>query len=237
MIRFVIVTPGRSGSTFLAKSLNQHAEVNCEQEIFNRSVHTPGSFNAFIASRIIYRFIGFFFNRERLSTSLLNLPLKWLIKQFLHLCSDANKIYGFKISLDQLFAYPQLLKFLAEYKIIYLTREDKQRMVLSLLTARQTGNYESFSGEKVTLNPALVKDQLYELLGWEKLCLEKFPNVLYLTSENLFSNSEATFEKIQNHLGLSNQIMPIKSTKTHPDSISEWIENYAEIENYLQSDA
>ena len=144
MTQFVIITPGRSGSTFLARTLKQHPEVHCEEEIFNRAVHDEGSFNHFVQSKGFYRLVGFLFNREKLSTGAWNMPLKWLISRFLRTKDGGNR--GFKISLDQLFAYPQLFSLLSPYRIIYLNREDRHRMVLSLLAARKTGNYESFSG-------------------------------------------------------------------------------------------
>lgn len=231
MSRFVIITPGRSGSTFLAKTLDEHPDIQCDEEIFNRSVNYEGSFNAFIASRLIYSVTGFFFNREKLSTSSLNFPLQWLIGKFLK--GKHVSRYGFKISLDQLFAYPQLHDLLRKYKVIYLTREDKQRMVLSLLAARQTGNYDSFNGEKVRLDPHTVKHHLNELLTWEKQCLNHFKELLLLSAEQLFAEQEITLKSIQDFLELKETLIPIQSSRTHPESISDWIENYEEVENFL----
>lgn len=231
MSRFVIITPGRSGSTFLAKSLNQHPEIQCEEEIFNRSANYKGSFNAFLASDRIYRVQGFLFNRERLSTLNLNLPLKWLITKFLK--EKPATHYGFKISLDQLFAYPQLLSLLATFKVIYLTRVDKKRMVLSLLAARQTGNYDAFRGVKVRLEPSGVKHLFSQLLAWEKQCLNHFKDLKLINAELLFAAQEMTLKSIQDYLELKGTLTPIRSSRTHPESISEWVENYEEIDAFF----
>ena len=229
--KFVIITPGRSGSTFLARTLNEHPEVSCEEEIFNRSVHDPGSFNAFLADNLYYRFLGFWFNREMTSTWKVNIPLQWLIKKFLQTKPASPK--GFKVSLDQLFAYPQLFKILSSYRVIYLTREDKTRMVLSLLAARRTGNYYAFDGTKVTLEPSQVKSQLHQLLDWEKKCLELLRPGLVLKTKELFENQELTFERMQDYLQLTAPLTPIESSRTHPSTITEWVENYEEIVEYL----
>ena len=231
MMRFVIITPGRSGSTFLAKTLNQHPQVHCEEEIFDRSVSDSSSFNAFVSSGLLKKTIGFFFNREKLSVLRVNLPLKMLITSFLR--RKNHDFYGFKISLDQLFAYPQLFEVLSSYKVIYLTRGDKLRMVLSLLVARKRGNYERFQGSKVALDPTEVKRRLEETLEWERQCLERFSNALLVKAEELFEDQLNSLDHIRKHLGLNESILPVESKKAHPDSIADWVENFDEIENYL----
>ena len=229
----MIITPGRSGSTFLARTLGQHPEIACEEEIFNRSRKDEGSFQAFITSNTFYQLVGFWFNREKLSTLSFNLPLKWLVGKFLSEKASSN--YGFKISLDQLYAYPLLFEKLDNWKVIYLTREDKKRMVLSLLAARKTQNYERFAGEKVTLNPIEVKRELKQLLEWEEDCSSRVNDAIYLTSEALFEEQTRTLNKIKEHLHLKEPIEAVQSLRTHPESIADWIENYGEIEKYLQT--
>ncbi|MEM0938442.1 MAG: sulfotransferase [Bacteroidota bacterium] len=234
----MIITPGRSGSTFLAQTLNQHSEIVCEGEIFNRTEFYEGSFNHFLQINPLRRTIAFLFNRERLSTSKSNYPLEWLIRQFHNQKRTDERLYGFKISLDQLFAYPQLISVLkSSYKIIYLTREDKTRLVLSLMTARKTGNYEKFGGRHVYFAPVKVKQQLDLILKQERNCRDLLPESFELTYEQLVGNRANSLLRISNYLELKVGIPPQPSTtqKAHPENISDWVENIDEIERYLKA--
>ncbi|MEM6736436.1 MAG: sulfotransferase [Bacteroidota bacterium] len=237
-MNFVIITPGRSGSTFLAQTLNQHSEIVCEGEIFNRAEFYEGSFNHFLQVNPLRKTIAFLFNRERLSTSKINYPLEWLIQQFHSQKRTDKKRYGFKISLDQLFAYPQLISVIkTSCKIIYLTREDKTRLVLSLMTARKTGNYEKFGGRHVYFAPRKVKQQLNLILKQERNCRDLLPGSFELTYEQLVRDQANSFLRISNYLELKEGI-PTQSSnaqKAHPENISDWVGNIDEIERYLRA--
>ncbi len=233
---FVIITPGRSGSTFLAKTLNQHPEISCEEEIFNRSQFYKGTFNHFLSSNPIRRTLAFFFNREQLSTTSFNLPLRWLLLQFLKSKKQDVRNYGFKISLDQLFAYPQLFSILKpNFLVLYLSKADKLRVVLSLLAARKTGSYETFSGEKVVLDPVKVKSSLRTIQRQEKQCKAFFLQRLDIGTNDLFNNSKVTFQRIQRFLSLEKEIESGPSKQLRSDNLSEWVENIDEIEMYLKT--
>ena len=106
-------------------------------------------------------------------------------------------------------------------------------MVLSLLAARTTGNYDAFDGTKVTLEPLRVKSQLHQLLEWEKKCLEFLRHGLVFKTKELFEEQELTFERMQDYLQLTAPLTPIESSRTYPSTITEWVENYEEIVEYL----
>ena len=236
MNRFVIITPGRSGSTYLARTLNQHQEVECEEEVFNRSENYNGSFNHFITKSLLNRAIAFFFNRESLSTFKANWPLRWLLSRFLKSKVHLRKWYGFKLSLDQLFAYPQLFAILkSSYKVIYVARLDKRRVVLSLLASRKTGNYSTFDGEKISLDPVKVKSMIIELEKQEAKFKSYFKKKLEITTHDLFHHMTISFRRIEEYLSLSTSIKAKASKQVRPDDLAEWVENIDEIEMYLQA--
>ena len=236
MNRFVIITPGRSGSTFLAQTFNQHPEIFCEEEIFNRSENYDGSFNHYLSTNFFRRSLSFLFNRERLSRSPANFPLRVLLAQFLKSKRKHEAIYGFKVSLDQLFAYPQLFPLLrSSFEIIYLTRLDKLRVVLSLLASRKTGTYDTYTEEKVRLSPGEVKTMLEEIDHQEQQTKAFFSQRLEIAYRDLFNNPAATFRRIEGFLSLDNPLEPIPTKQVRPDNLAEWVENIDEIEMYLKT--
>ncbi len=80
--KFVIVTPGRSGSEHLSETLNNYSDIIVEGEVFNRANHAEDTFSTFVSSKIGFRLLGFLFNREKLSRLKWNKPLSYLIRSF-----------------------------------------------------------------------------------------------------------------------------------------------------------
>ncbi|MEM6642333.1 MAG: hypothetical protein AAF616_05095 [Bacteroidota bacterium] len=141
---------------------------------------------------------------------------------------------GFKVSLDQLFAYPILISLLQNHTIIYLTRIDKLRMTLSLLAARKSGNYDRFSGKKIELAADEVKSTMQQLKTWENKVLAQLTPEYKLAFESLFGDSQTLiFQDISYLLKLSTAVHPAPSRQAYPDDISEWIKNFEEIESSI----
>lgn len=222
MLRFVIITPGRSGSTYLAEVLNQHPQLHCAQELFNRANYHDDSFNAFCKSRLS----AFFFNRERISHSSLNFPLRRLIAAFLSECEREG--FGFKVTLDQLQAYPYLVEWFKQqhYRVIYLTRDDKLRLVLSMLKAKQTHNFDRYTSQSVRVSVQEVKSEL-ALLGKREAW---FRHLLLAGLELSLERLPASLSELALFLDVAEGSLLWDDTgRQNPDSISEWIENWDEL--------
>ena len=241
---FVIITPGRSGSEHLRETLTGYNDINLAGEIFNQSNYEKDSFNRFIKSSKVSAIIGFFFNRQKLSDRKINFPLKYLASKFLQQPTlPISTVNGFKLTLDQLKAYPFLLDIIKvnRMKIIYLYREDRLAQVLSLIKARQTGVYQTTATSPTTnptqFDPQVVKKQYHELLDWEKNLLEslKTDTFLKLTYETLFSHYEDKLDQIREFPGQAKAPLPILSSlkKVNKSNLSEWVTNLDDIKAVL----
>jgi len=84
MIKFVLLTTQRSGSTYVRLWLNSHPDIRCHSEIFFRGYPATDGFRAYCeANRIrqlLYRTLG----KHKFTKSPHNIAIKWLIWQFLH---------------------------------------------------------------------------------------------------------------------------------------------------------
>ena len=237
-----MVTPGRCGSEHLRETLNFFEDIYLDGEIFNRSNSEPGSFNWFLTKNPVHRFLAGIFNRERISGSELNLPLKWLINNFLSKIEEHNGAKrGFMISLDQLDSYPVLYNLIKTNKlqVIYLTRWDMLASVLSLIKARETRNYhvKSFQQKiaKYSFDPKKVAGQYLQTLGMERSFKIHFQKTQFLEVyyEDLFSNYQQAVGDIRSYLGLSQKPIAQFSeiVKSNPENLNDWVVNIVEIEN------
>ncbi|WP_109830650.1 Stf0 family sulfotransferase [Reichenbachiella versicolor] len=236
---FVIITPGRSGSWYLLETLDNYEDISMDGEVFDRSIYENNSFNVFLRSNLLNRLIAFLFNRQSFSRSRFNFPLKYLIQSYL-LPGESSHLglKGFKISLDQLEAYPQVEKCLADSncKAIYLNREDKLIHAVSFLRARKTGLYnikkKDINVGKIRLNPEQVISQIAESECQEKAFFERgrFKKVVSISYESLFEDQITTLSSIRAFLDLPIAEMK-KSTfvQVTPSKTEEWLENWQEI--------
>ena len=118
---FVILTPGRSGSTHLAESLNACSDISVHDEIFNRSAYTEGTLNHYIQGETS-SFFRFLFHREKTSSLPINYPLKRQITRFLSSGRSKSAVagkQGFRLTNDQLEAYPFVLDYLMQHLRCY----------------------------------------------------------------------------------------------------------------------
>lgn len=168
MKKFVILTYGRTGSTYLSLWLNQHAEVRCHSELFNRSNFDPDSFNYFCRAKPTRRALAFLFKREKLSGSSYNLPLNYLLTSYfqslygqagfpapwntmdekgklLQYPTSSVTTVGFKLPYDQLYSYRYLETWLAkeDVRIIHLVRHNLLQVALSFASVRHHGFYHT----------------------------------------------------------------------------------------------
>lgn len=240
---FVIITPGRSGSDHLSETLNNYPDIEMDGEIFNRSRHGPATFNLFLKSLLLYRIISYFFNREKISIFRFNFPLNFLISGFLNKKAFSLPLKGFKLTLDQLHAYPFLLKYILKnnIKIIYLGRKDRLAMALSHVHARDTGKYytrTTRNSSHLYFFDTIEVVKLYQQIkSWEaglftKLLPETYYKVNY---EELWNCYEQILAEIRAFLGLANPLTPKFSSlkKGNPEKLEDWVENLEAIKAAL----
>lgn len=241
---FVLITPGRSGSEHLSETLNTCEDIEMGGEIFNRTNYSTDSFNSYLKLNGRLKLLSFFFNREKLSKLKVNLPLRYLIQSFLSIKETSQIARGFKLTLDQLDAYPTVIDLLIMHncKIVYLNRKDRLAQVLSLMKARQTGAYHHRTKDKennrYTFDKTQVKQQYEEVIQRESELMKSIREDSYfsLSYEQLFQNYEPSIDSIRVFLDLpkSTSYQHSDLVKNNAKELDQWVENLDEVKQYLE---
>jgi LPS sulfotransferase NodH len=240
--RFIILTHGRAGSTYLQHLLSSHPLVACDDEIFNVSNTGENSFYSF--SKHQHPTLSYFFLRESISRSSLNLPLAYLFKEYLKkFYSKEKEKTGFRLIYDQLLYYRPLVDWVTQehIPIIHLQRSNPLKAIISLIKARETGVYTATSQslvneQKFKINPTQVLNQLNKLLKEKSQCqsLLRDNPMLNLTYEDLFEDQSPTIQRIMDFLGITDPLFHMPDiVKLNPEKISELLENYEEVKQAL----
>ncbi len=243
MTRFVIFTLPRTGSTLLSKSLNKHPEIFCDDEIFHfsfRDYFSPQQFR-FWKIRFLPKKINYIINYPRTS-----LILKNFLDQFYTNKQGENfKARGFKLMYYQTFYTPGLISYLKKnnIKVILLLRENILRNALSDLRARATGIYhnqddneEQRSGlSKFTVDTETLKQRMDNIIKQNK----KLANIVHDTNYlkiryEDFTDWNVTMNRIAKFLNVSTTEISAGAKKLNPDNLTDMIENYSEVENWLK---
>lgn len=237
--KFIILTHGRAGSTFLQQLLDSNPSIACHGEIFNVSANSSDSFYSFCKHH--YPKLSYFFLREKISSSSLNFPLAFLFRQYLrHVYGAAQKSkVGFKLIYDQLLYYRPLISWVAENSIpiIHLQRRNYLKAIMSMIIARDTGVYVSSSvsfkeSQKIVVSPARLLNGLNNLSKEKSRCelLTRNNPSLTIHYEDLFDKQMTTIQQIVDFLGITNPSFRTPDiVKTNPEKISELVENYEEV--------
>lgn len=235
--RFLLITPGRSGSTHLRETLNTIEGLLLKDELFNRANEELDSFHHYINKKWHRKIIGFVSNRESISTNSMNFTLSGLVQGFLNDFLNVNSVQdvlGFTVSLDQWYAYPQIHTHIKDWKLIYLTRKDLLRLSLSLMKARSDGNYEIPDGKTIALDPEMVKHHVDLFEEWERDFLEGVKPDLILYYEELFNDYSGNIKKIGDSLELGPVEFSVSNLQqVNPKDTSQWVSNFDEIKAYL----
>jgi LPS sulfotransferase NodH len=237
--KFIILTHGRAGSTFLQQLLDSHPSITCYEEIFNVSNGNHESFYYFC--KLHYPKLSYFFLRGKISKSSLNFPLAFLVQQYLkHVYGAAqkNKV-GFKLIYDQMLYYRPLISWITENSIpvIHLHRNNYLKAAMSLIIARDTGVYVTSSGslkksQKITVSPTRLFHGVNNLWKDKLQCdlLMRNNPSLTVNYEDLFDKQALIIQQIVDFLGISNPFFQTPDiVKTNPEKISELVENYEEV--------
>ncbi len=149
------------------------------------------------------------------------------------------------MSLDQLYAYPMVLKYLLQTncRVIYLNREDRLSQVLSLMKAKRTDIYhfrkKTIEEKRYAFDKQRVREILAQTNQWEKELLQKLEGKEYvhLNYEQLFENYNQSVDMIRKFLELPkiNEYVYSNLVKGNPKSLSEWVANLDEIRREIDN--
>ncbi|MBD3249274.1 hypothetical protein GF336_04480 [Candidatus Woesearchaeota archaeon] len=231
--KFVIIGDARTGTTMLRGMLNQHPDINCEDEIISNDGGT------IVSNPILWRFrnlIGYiakktFFKRIKI--------VLFLSKK------RKEKVIGFKALYEQISKGIESFLLKRNFKVILIIRKDKIRRALSEIKAKKTGvwNVVKEKKEKIPKNnpinvdfEELKKTVETNLKGdnhWKKIVERE--NTLLISYEDLVKDKDKNLGVVLESLGFNREdarnLTPssIKLSKEKP--ISSMIDNYDEILN------
>lgn len=236
--RFVICGIQRTGTILLTGLLDDHEDVLCMGELFQRKSGT--------VEPAVPRFKLHLEQSRSRRVAQIVAPRRG-VRDYLDGVFARFEKYdavGFKLMVDQAHRHPEVEDYLkAEgFKVIHLVRENVLKTHISRLKARQSGIYVSdkevglgglqVSADTLRWQLAQVEaentalDNLVTSLGLEQISL---------TYEQLTgAQRDGQMTKILSFLGVDASIQPRpKSVKLTPDDLSQALANYDEVESAL----
>jgi LPS sulfotransferase NodH len=235
MEKFLILAGRRSGTTFLASSLDSHAQIECTKEIFSTKrrfryfqVDKSGSSFYKFRSTTFNRQFDYIFRRQQLITSFLT--------EIFAPC-DTIKAKGIRLSYEQAHKYPEVLRWALKnnVRVIHLIRENSLKAIVSHFTAQKRGVHHVTSNvERVTVrvSPAKLKKLLIKRNNDTEKYRQMFNERQYceVCYETFVKNREAESRRIFDFLQID-QFMALTSNlvKQNPDSLKDILDNYEEV--------
>jgi len=227
MNKFIILTTGRTGSTYLRLWVNNHPEIRCHDEVFNRGYGALEGFYKYVnrnyGIKALRKFFGDHtsqFKDNPVSRGLMSNFMDklfydekasgpWTSKENWHdfHTKDMNPdIVGFKLIYSQFYYYQHFLQpwiIKNNIRIIHLIRHNVLEVYLSFLKARKTGVYHSESEHNITENKYTVDIEdavstMERMVEERKEIINLFPdNPVFEISYEDIFGSETREERMQ----------------------------------------
>lgn len=210
--RFVILFPGRSGSTWLVSALDAHPAITAKGEVLD-PLRPQGP----------------------------EAQLEWTRSFFRGRIVSRDRAVGFKTKLRDVLDQDGFGRLLAEYdaRLIYLDRRNDVKHAISRITARRlkdtTGRWNRYDGD-AALEPFAVDVDDFEsrlrAVEEEKATIAGYVGrqdrpLLHLDYEDLLADPTATFHRILAFLGLPPAPIRGSTLKNTSDDLREVVTNFA----------
>ena len=216
--KFVVFAQGRTGSELLVSLLNNHPRIHCEGELLNAKLNT----------KIVFPQLYVQGRRAKYP----------------------EKAYGFKVKIYQLtedqHTDPQIFMHGLQskgWKVIYLQRENLLRNSISCILGFQRNKWHDRSKNPLKEQKfTMACDRLlYELerrdiyTEKEAEILERIDHIKIVYERDLLGgeNHQNTCDRLFAYLGLPSVGVRAKLKKTTSNRLSDFIENYEEIESAI----
>jgi LPS sulfotransferase NodH len=231
MVKFVILTTQRSGSTLLWRYLDGHPYISAHGELFLQSLKRSDSYKTYRTMSLKRRILH-------------TLNRKYLVRAYLgelFAPDDKTHAVGFKLMYNQVF--PSLAAWIREnnVRIIHLIRKNVLKTILSSETARKrklhhAGHDTSIVPVKVVVDPEKVVKQIERVLAemaFFKRHFELLPT-LEITYEEFVAQRELIAQRIFDFIEATHVTgLPVPLKKINPDSVEDLVENYEELKKAL----
>jgi len=212
--RFVVIFPGRTGSTFLVQALDSHPEVSAFGE-----------------------------GLSGLAKEGAQAQFDWMYRMLTPPTVGRRKALGFKTKLQYIQdreGFSEILKGM-NAQVILLQRKNRVKLVVSWINSERlyqsTGKYNLYNEQERLPPPSIDLAEFEKKLAHveaEKKELETFVNqlglaTLHLEYEDLFQKSEEAFQKVFDFIRVSYQPVQAQTIKNTSDDLREAVMNYDEL--------
>lgn len=227
MIKFIVLSTQRSGSSYLGALLNSHPRISACEEIFMPKNENDISYRTYRTASLKRR-ISHVLARRKLIFAYLD--------ELVDMQGDVDA-FGFKLMYGQARRYPEVVDWCKDYqvRVVHLIRRNTLKMIVSREIARKRGVYlsmRSLKPIKVVLNTKRLALELESLESMVDKYRKVFRSNCYLDVEyeQLISNCDGETNRILRFLGIEPD-GPLRSklVKTSSDSLMELVENYQHV--------
>ena len=247
MIKFLIITQPRSGSSFLTSCLNSHPQIHCPRgSLFTKrnlspiKGFKPGFLTVDRKKSPYYKYRSSSFKRQFAHRFRRNK----LIHEFLsawYARYQESEAVGFKVNYSQISKYPATISWVKQndVKIIHLVRKNllKRHVSNKIAVTRDVHHSkEALKPIKVFIDPKILLEDFRRRQNrferYRKL-FRDFP-FLEVSYESMVADQNTETGKVLKFLGM-NQLMALTTdlVKVNPDSLGEIIENYDTVKQTL----
>ncbi len=232
--KYIILTTARSGSNWLAKLLSSHSNILSLAEVFHQEfIYHPMLSKDQKGSLI------------RLSARN-KTPVKFL-KHFVYKnYSSIHKAVGFKVFFEHLdrkenISLREYLIDNNEIKVIFLTRENQLSSCLSLLRARQTGQWIGPKGQvnkesPLDLSPVEAMNYFDGQESKRRRYKDYFKGheILFVTYEQMYADINVVTSRILKFFELPGETLTSEFKKQSKLSLRNSVSNYEELAEYFK---
>jgi len=232
IIKFIILTTQRTGSTVFWRYLDTHPSISAHGEMFLKSLKRPDSYATY-RKKSFRNHCMHYVSRRQLTEEYMS--------QFFKSTSEIKAI-GFKLMYSQLFPCLEDYLHRKNVHVIHLIRKNVLKIIVSRETAKKRNLYhatpeENIPAVKVYLHPKTLRQDIIRILSEVSHFRERFARYAYLEAyyEDFVSSRVEVSRKIFDFLQvpfIENLDVPLR--KINPDSLELLIENYEEIERELR---
>lgn len=244
MTGFVILTGGRTGSTWVMSSLNSHPQVACYGELFHTGTHT---LRTPPRGRQDHPYFDTFMREGGAGANPVDRArLWWRYLDELYGPREGVAATGFKLLYLQARAHPWLLAALAARRVlaVHLIRDNPLDIIVSQDMVRARGAFHAAAGDEVethrvtldtdTLERRVRREELKIRAGRSALRAALLP-VHELRYDDLVRDAEREFDRAFARLGVppAGDALASEVTRLNAAPHSETIENYDEVVRIL----
>ena len=247
MIKFLIITQPRSGSSFFTSCLNSHPQIHCSRgSLFTKhnlspiKGFKPGFLTVDRKKSPYYKYRSGSFKRQFAHRFRRNKLVHEFLSAWYARHQDSEAV-GFKVNYSQISRYPATISWVKQndVKIIHLVRTNLlKRHVSNKIAVTRDVHHSNKPLEPIKIyieSKILVEDFRRRQNRFERYrtLFKDFP-FLEVSYESMVADQNKETSKVLEFLGL-NQLIPLTTdlVKVNPDSLEEIIENYEEVKQTL----